>query len=55
MTFYFSSFFIHVIQAVPHKKYRRAKLLNFIVYIRRKCFCDACKIKDAPNSIIVIT
>ena len=26
MTFYFSSFFIHVIQAVPHTKYRRAKI-----------------------------
>lgn len=28
MTFYFSSFFIHVIQAVPHTKYRRAKSNN---------------------------
>ena len=28
MTFYFSSFFIHVIQAVPHTKYRRAKNLQ---------------------------
>ena len=26
MTFYFSSFFIHVIQAVPHTKYRRASV-----------------------------
>ncbi len=25
MTFYFSSFFMHVVQAVPHTKYRRAK------------------------------
>ncbi len=29
MTFYFSSFFIHVIQAVPHTKYRRACLILY--------------------------
>ena len=32
MTFYFSSFFIHVIQAVPHTKYRRAGFSPFFIF-----------------------
>ncbi len=41
MTFYFSSFFIHVIQAVPHTKYRRANLspVNLDVSYHENSFC----------------
>ena len=37
MTFYFSSFFIHVIQAVPHTKYRRAQKNELLTLPKTYC------------------